>query len=153
MPTEYNDLAVEFGKRLQLATAERPIIVFFDALDQLGPTDPARALSWLPPVLPDHVRVLVSTLPGDCEAALRAKRPEIRFLHLDKMSRVEGEMTLGRWLESAAAGTAGASAQTGPRSIRAQRPASIPQARLRGGPVVALLQRARRPFCAKGFRT
>ena len=46
-------------------------------------------------------------------------------------------MTLGRWLGSAGR-TAGASAQTGPRSIRAQRPASIPQARLRGGPVVAI---------------
>ena len=30
------------------ATAERPLVVFLDALDQLGATDPARGLSWLP---------------------------------------------------------------------------------------------------------
>ena len=101
VPTEYNDLAVEFGKRLELATAERPLVVFLDALDQLGATDPARALSWLPAVLPDHVRLVVSTLPGDTEGALKAKRPGPEFLSLDKMTKPEGKVALGRWLESA----------------------------------------------------
>jgi hypothetical protein len=101
VPTEYNDLAVEFGKRLELATAQRPLIVFLDALDQLGATDPARALSWLPPVLPDHVRLVVSAVPGDCEGALKAKRPGLAFLTLDRMSKKEGETALGQWLEKA----------------------------------------------------
>ena len=101
VPTEYNDLAVEFGKRLELATAGRPLAVFLDALDQLGATDPARALSWLPAVLPDHVRLVVSTLPGDTEGALKAKRPGPNFLSLDKMTKPEGKEALGRWLDSA----------------------------------------------------
>ena len=101
VPTEYNDLAVEFGRRLGHAMAERPLVVFLDALDQLGPTDPARALSWLPAVIPDHVRLVVSAVPGDCEGALRAKRPGPEFLPLDRMSRGEGETALGQWLAAA----------------------------------------------------
>jgi len=101
VPTEYSELAVEFGKRLELATAERPLIVFLDALDQLGATDPARALNWLPASLPDHVQLVVSTVQGDHERTLRAKRPGPQFLPLDRMTRVEGETALGQWLEKA----------------------------------------------------
>ena len=101
VPTEYNDLAVEFGKRLELATADRPLVVFLDALDQLGPTDPARALSWLRSVLPDHVRLVVSSVPGDCEGALKAKRPGPGRIDLDRMTRAEGETALGQWLAGA----------------------------------------------------
>ena len=67
IPSEYNDLAVEFGKRLELATAERPLIVVLDALDQLAGV--ARSLSWLPAALPANVRLAASTLPGECEKA------------------------------------------------------------------------------------
>ena len=101
VPTEFEDLAVDFGTRLELATAARPLLVFLDALDQLGDTDPARSLRWLPATLPDHVRLVVSTLPGGCEGALRSKTPALRFLSLDKMSRAEGETTLGIWLKGA----------------------------------------------------
>jgi hypothetical protein len=101
VPTEYNDLAVEFGKRLELATADRPLVVFLDALDQLGPADPARALSWLPSVLPEHVRLVVSAVPGDCEKTLRAMRPGPASLSLDAMTRSEGETALGQWLVKA----------------------------------------------------
>ena len=101
IPAEYNDLAVEFGKQLEHATAATPLIVFLDALDQLGPTDPARQLSWLPAHLPENVRVVVSTIPGDCEKTLRLKRPELAFLSLDNMSRKEGEEALNVWLDLA----------------------------------------------------
>ncbi len=97
----YEDLAVEFGKNLTLATAQRPLIVFLDALDQLGPADPAHTLNWLPAVLPEHVRLIVSALPGDCEWALRAKRPELQFLGLEKMTRAEGKTALALWLGKA----------------------------------------------------
>ena len=101
IPAEYNDLAVEFGKQLEYATKAKPLIVFLDALDQLGETDPARQLSWLPAHLPEYVRVVVSTIPGDCEKTLRLKRPELAFLSLDKMSRKEGEDALNIWLDLA----------------------------------------------------
>lgn len=101
IPAEYNDLAVEFGKQLEHATEAKPLIVFLDALDQLGETDPARQLSWLPAHLPENVRVVVSTIPGDCEKTLRLKRPELAFLSLDNMSREEGEQALNIWLDLA----------------------------------------------------
>ena len=101
IPAEYNDLAVEVGKQLEHATEAQPLIVFLDALDQFGETDPARQLSWLPAHLPENVRVVVSTIPGDCEKTLRLKRPELAFLSLDNMSRKEGEQALDTWLDLA----------------------------------------------------
>lgn len=101
IPTDYKDLAVEFGKQLEKATAERPLILFLDALDQLGAMDAARGLSWLPSRLPENVRLVVSSLPGDRERTLRAKHPEPRFLTLDKLTRREGKMALRLWLGKA----------------------------------------------------
>lgn len=37
-----------------------------DALNQLDPRDSSHDLKWLPHVLPDGVRVVLSTLPGGC---------------------------------------------------------------------------------------
>jgi hypothetical protein len=102
VPSEYNDLAVEFGKQLEKATAEKLLIVFLDALDQFGANDPARSLSWLPAHLPDHVRLVVSVLTDtDCAGALKTKRPEPRMLSLDKMTGPEGRTALGIWLKKA----------------------------------------------------
>jgi hypothetical protein len=101
VPTEYNDLAVEFGKRLELATVDRPLLVFLDALDQLGKSDPARGLSWLPARVPQHVRLVVSVLPGDCEATLRGKHPEPQLVELRAMQASEAEELLDLWLGAA----------------------------------------------------
>jgi hypothetical protein len=101
IPASYDDLAAEFGKQLKQATGERPLMVFLDALDQLGMADPARGLSWLPAQLPGHVRLVVSTLPGDCESALRGKHPQPRLLSMDKLTRQEGDTALGLWLGKA----------------------------------------------------
>jgi hypothetical protein len=97
VPSEYNDLAVELGKRMELANADRPLVLFLDALDQLSGV--ARGLSWLPGSLPEHVRVVLSTLPGDCEQALRAKQPAPLLVPLEAMSPEEGAELLGKWLE------------------------------------------------------
>lgn len=102
VPSEYNDLAVEFGKQLEKATAEKPLIVFLDALDQFGANDPARSLSWLPAHLPDDVRLVVSVLTDtDCAGALKTRHPEPQMLSLDKMPRPEGLTALGIWLKKA----------------------------------------------------
>ena len=47
---------------LASATAEHPLILFVDALDQLGATIHPSALDWLPRELPLYVRVIVSVL-------------------------------------------------------------------------------------------
>ncbi len=102
IPSEYNDLAVEFGKRLELAKAERPLIVVLDALDQLAGA--ARSLSWLPANLPANVRLVVSTLPGECEKALLAKHPTPDVVTVKPMSAAEAEELLTKWLEHAGRG-------------------------------------------------
>jgi NACHT domain. len=99
IPSEYNDLAVEFGKRLELATAERPLIVVLDALDQLSGA--ARGLSWMPAALPVNARLVVSTLPGECEKALLAKHPTPDVVTVKPMSSAEAETLLSRWLDHA----------------------------------------------------
>jgi len=99
IPPEYNDLAVEFGKRLELATAQRPLIVVLDALDQLAGA--ARSLSWLPANLPANVRLVVSTLPGECEKALLAKHPTPDVVSVKAMSAAEADTLLSLWLEHA----------------------------------------------------
>jgi len=62
IPTDYNELVTEFPERLKLATAEKPLILFIDALDQLRPGDPARSPTWIPVELPQNARLVVSAL-------------------------------------------------------------------------------------------
>lgn len=61
-PATFNELATAFSDRIRLATPERPLTVFIDALDQLGSEDPAATLHWLPQVLPSNCKVVVSTI-------------------------------------------------------------------------------------------
>jgi Domain of unknown function (DUF4062)/NACHT domain len=101
IPTDYRELVKEFGERLKLATARKPLIVFLDALDQLSDADHARNLIWLPAELPEHVRLVVSTLPGECKTALERKLPEASLVKLEPMPIEEGSELLDVWLGEA----------------------------------------------------
>ena len=61
VPTDYRELVPELGKRLQLASADRPLVLFLDSLDQLSPSQGGRSLIWLPNEPPEHVSVIAST--------------------------------------------------------------------------------------------
>ncbi len=61
VPLDFRDLVPEFGKRLGLATKEKPLILFIDLLDQLSAHQDARRLSWLPEKLPEGVSLVVSS--------------------------------------------------------------------------------------------
>ena len=50
IPEGYDQLCRELAEKLTLATADRPLIVLLDALDQLSARDNAVSLDWLPPV-------------------------------------------------------------------------------------------------------
>lgn len=77
VPLEYRELVSAFRERLGWATADRPVVVFLDAVDQLSESDNARSLVWLPRQLPPHVRLVVSVLndPLSSEAAPGTKSP------------------------------------------------------------------------------
>ena len=101
IPLEYRDLVQEFIKRLALASAQRPLVLFLDALDQLSDSDNARNLIWLPAELPPHVRLVVSTLPGECQAALQKRLPGSSLMPVPALSKLSGQSLLHCWLDEA----------------------------------------------------
>jgi tetratricopeptide (TPR) repeat protein len=54
----------EFPNWLHMAAARGRVVLVLDALDQLEDRDGALDLVWLPPVMPENVRLIVSTQPG-----------------------------------------------------------------------------------------
>ena len=64
IPDDLSQLINHFKVLLKHATADRPLFIFFDSLDQLSPINSAHSLSWLPISLPKYVKCIVSTLPN-----------------------------------------------------------------------------------------
>ncbi|GEM_PF-6491501 len=102
-PSAYRDLVEAFPERMALATAERPLLLFVDAVNQLSDADRARSLAWLPTTLPEHVALVVSaaTEPPESTRALEAKLPEDHLLELEPMPVEEAELVLDLWLRDA----------------------------------------------------
>jgi NACHT domain- and WD repeat-containing protein len=101
VPTAYEELVKDLPQRLALASEERHLVLFLDALDQLSDANHARNLTWLPTELPENVRVIVSTLPVQCHSALERKLPAASFARLEPMPNAEGRELLQRWLDDA----------------------------------------------------
>ena len=93
VPATFNELAVTFADRIKLATRERPLLLFLDALDQLGPQDPAAAANWLPVQLPPHCKVVVSTI--EAPAVLQ----RTRLIVVEPFSADEADQALALWFE------------------------------------------------------
>ncbi len=100
-PVEFRELAREFSQRLALATADQPLIILIDALDQLSDEDNARGLAWLPIELPAHVHIAVSMLPCEGQNNLEARLPKGQFAQITQMDPNEGETLLDYWLTDA----------------------------------------------------
>lgn len=58
IPVELSQLTNHFKRLLEKVTAEKPLCMFFDSLDQLSSADGAHSMSWLPPTLPNHVKLV-----------------------------------------------------------------------------------------------
>jgi WD40 repeat protein len=98
-PVDYAQLENAFKERLKVASAGQPLVIFIDALDQLAASDPARDVTWLPPELPPHVKVIVSISvsgTGDGE-----RLPEGVPVRLERMAQSEGEQALDELLREA----------------------------------------------------
>lgn len=65
VPADLYEVQGEFDRLLTMATAEKPILLFLDALDQLDEADAARQTNWLRTPLPAHVKVVVSCIRDD----------------------------------------------------------------------------------------
>jgi NACHT domain- and WD repeat-containing protein len=84
-----------FKKCLALATPDKPVVVFLDALDQLSDTDNALQLHWLPQELPPNVKLVVSSLP-ELESGLS----ETQKIELPLLPGKEVNDILKTWLGS-----------------------------------------------------
>ena len=100
IPTDFKELVEAFPKLLDLATPAKPLILFLDALDQLTDANQASNLIWLPSDIPVNVRIVASTLPGECLDAL-TKHPKVSLVQLEPMPSEEGESLLDIWLKEA----------------------------------------------------
>jgi WD40 repeat protein len=101
---EYPRMSAVFRDSLKLASSDRPLIIFLDALDQLPTSDAARNLSWLPlGTLPEHVHVVVSASsdsPGPARL-LEEKCSESHRARLQPMPIEEAGDLLTLWLADA----------------------------------------------------
>jgi WD40 repeat protein len=107
---------------LQEATADRPLVLFLDALDQLDPSDGAWLLDWLPKQLGAHTRVVVSTREGQALQSALRRYPKT-LLEVPAMTPTEGRQMLDAWLADTreAHYNAGIASTRGRRLTRDQR--------------------------------
>lgn len=97
------DTVAEFHRLISLATADRPLCLFLDALDQLFPGPEVSELRWLPRQLPPGVRVVISVLSGESEdstffGAARSRFGDAACLSLKPLSLFDGARLLRTWL-------------------------------------------------------
>jgi WD40 repeat protein len=94
-PMGLQELVVVFHDRMARATAERPLVLFLDALDQLRSDDEARSFTWLHQTLPPHVSLVVSTteIPAGLHSA-----PQVAVGDFPVADAAE---VLAAWLEDA----------------------------------------------------
>jgi NACHT domain- and WD repeat-containing protein len=139
IPLDYRDLVPELARRMGLASADKPLILFLDSLDQLSAAHGARSLIWLPAQLPEHVSLIVSTRnEGDIYQSLKAK--SIMEKELEGLEPDEGEDLLAQWLRSV-----GRVLQTAQEEevlhkfAQSELQPALPEAGIRGSPAVDVL--------------
>ena len=91
---DLNGLTEILRKSLALATPQKPILLFLDALDQLSDSDNAKSLYWLPREFPQNTRMIVSALPE-----LRPQLSNHNQVDLPVLPVEEATKILDRWLE------------------------------------------------------
>jgi ABC-type cobalamin/Fe3+-siderophores transport system ATPase subunit len=90
---EIQGLTEIFAKCLALGNANKPIILFLDALDQLSDTENAKSLYWLPKELPANAKIIVTSLP-DLEEKIKNSNKK----DLLELTREEAMQILEVWL-------------------------------------------------------
>jgi WD40 repeat protein len=101
-PVDYAKLENAFRDRVLAATEDQPLVLFIDALDQLAAGDPARDVTWLPPELPPHVKVILSTTDDVGTYFSISSPPEGRLIvQLGRMVQPEAGQALDELLREA----------------------------------------------------
>jgi len=77
-----------FSSLLNRISAQRPVVVLIDALNQFEPTTRARHLTWLPRSWPQNARLIATAIPGSQSEALE-KRQRAILCALPDLSEAE----------------------------------------------------------------
>ena len=77
-----------FSSLLNRISAQRPVVVLIDALNQFEPTTRARHLTWLPRSWPQNARLLATAIPGSQSEVLE-KRQRAILCALPDLSEAE----------------------------------------------------------------
>ncbi|MEI6209683.1 MAG: tetratricopeptide repeat protein [Desulfuromonadales bacterium] len=86
MPEGVKELAELFHLQLFLATAEQPLTIFIDAIDQFSATAPVQYKDIFPWRLPEHVKMVVSVLDGTDAEQMHSVYPEAHRIELAPLS-------------------------------------------------------------------
>ncbi|XP_021375216.1 NACHT and WD repeat domain-containing protein 2-like isoform X2 [Mizuhopecten yessoensis] len=104
VPEDLTDLMKELQFALRHAKPSRPLVLMLDSLDQLDPTNNARSLQWLPTVLNNSVKIVVSTLEDDvyeCFPKLQQKlKNPSQFVPVPVLEKKDVNNILDSWLKS-----------------------------------------------------
>ncbi|UJR21317.1 hypothetical protein I4U23_024408 [Adineta vaga] len=101
IPTELSQLINYFKRLLEKTPSDKPLSIFLDSLDQISSSDGAHSMSWFPPTLPIHVKLVVSTLPGISNILNTLRNiidsPE-NFVQIKPLGEDLGKIVLKAWL-------------------------------------------------------
>ena len=98
IPVNTKDLAVGLVQALNYATAERPLHLYLDALDQLNSQDEAWLLEWLPKELPEYAKVVATVRIGTPVEKSARQRYLETIIEVIPLSLKEGQAMLDAWL-------------------------------------------------------
>jgi len=115
---------------------ERPLVLFLDALDQLEQSEEVALLEWLPQILHEHARVVVSIRSGPELLASQTRHPR-SLLEVTAMTPNEGQQMLDAWLVDTreAHYNAGISPSRGRRLTNQQRKLVLSSFEMNGKPL------------------
>ncbi|KAK3733109.1 hypothetical protein QZH41_007442 [Actinostola sp. cb2023] len=83
-------------------TAEKPLLLVIDSIDQLTPSFNAHLMNWLPKSCPLNVNIIISVLPGyyDILPTLRRSlRDDECYIEVPSLTKETGHQILDAWLE------------------------------------------------------
>ena len=101
IPEDFDELKDHFIGQLKLATADKPMIILLDSVDQLSSENNAYKMTWLPRKLPENVRFIVSTYTeaSDLIGTLRLIFMSDRFIKVPVFSSELSIQVLKSWLQ------------------------------------------------------
>ncbi|ELT98013.1 hypothetical protein CAPTEDRAFT_204559 [Capitella teleta] len=100
IPYDLISLTRYFKDLLEEATQEKPMLIFFDAIDQLSDIESDLYMPWLPVTLPPHVKIVTSVLPNHLLTKLQKRIPTENTSEAESLGNALGMTILTSWLQA-----------------------------------------------------